>query len=465
MAFGGSGTGIKNASDVFFSNLSDEEILRFNATTQKWNNATLAFSATDLADASITEPKLAVSNNPATNQMLGWDGTSMTWMTPSSGTDDGTRLLDTFAGATDDDKLTAAIAWQKATSGMPAIRLGSRVHNFNQTRTLYTGLKLIGTPAGPRNIELNGANYVPTRIRLGSAITNGPNSWWVGGTSGSNDYYDIYMADFGVDGKSSAGAANEQQFLDCYYDGATVLNNMYACQFEALSFNFMYGVFGNVNRKCAVTQVVFSGHWTANNLRNTQFNLGGSDNNLWMEGYINIGPPGTAYTGAGYNSFQMIFDSLTKTNIGFMFVTALNGWRGIVVRGNNSHGLRFFGGAYEGMNSSKPAPGTVIRLEGGAGSFFNPSVGQGMASPDTTNEKGLIHMSGGEWSFFSPSFYKNGMPESTPFIYHSAGRLMIIGATKHRAESWTTRPRYQTSFTTGSGDNSFYCPDMSMDSV
>lgn len=472
-----------------------------------------AITTAKLADGSVTEPKLAVTNTPSASQVLGWDGSNMTWVAPPTGgaslavkdegtslttgatsmnftgagvtattsgnditvsisgttvPDDGTRMLDSFAGATDDDKLTAAIAWQQATSGMPAIRLGSRVHSFNQTRALYSGLKLIGSPAGSRNVELAGMNYVPTRIQLGSAITNGANSWWV---NSSGDLYDIYMADFGINGKSSAGAANEQQFLDSFYDGATNKNNIYASMFQGLSFNFMYGVFGNVNRKCAITQVTFTGHWTANNLRNTQFHLGGADNALWMAGYINIGPAGTVYGGTGYNSYQMIFDSLSKTNIGYIFLSALNGWRGLKVSGLAGHGLRFFGGSYEGYKGSndyQAAPGTVIRLEGGAGAFFSPSVGQGMQNPDAVNEGGLIHMTGGEWTFHAPCFYKGAMPETSAFVYHSGGRLMITGAGVNRgnSEPWAGRPRYNTTSSgPNSGTTSFYCPDMSMITV
>lgn len=39
MPFSGSGTGIQNADDVFFSSLSDGETLQFDSATAKWNNA------------------------------------------------------------------------------------------------------------------------------------------------------------------------------------------------------------------------------------------------------------------------------------------------------------------------------------------------------------------------------------------------------------------------------------------
>lgn len=40
--------------------------------------------STELADGSVTEPKLDVSNSPANGQVLSWNGTNFTWVTPSS---------------------------------------------------------------------------------------------------------------------------------------------------------------------------------------------------------------------------------------------------------------------------------------------------------------------------------------------------------------------------------------------
>lgn len=82
MPFTGSGTGIRNADDTFFGSMAADDSIRYNASTAKWNNIPLANSVTTaaLATASVTEAKLAVSNVPATNQVLSWDGTAMTWV-------------------------------------------------------------------------------------------------------------------------------------------------------------------------------------------------------------------------------------------------------------------------------------------------------------------------------------------------------------------------------------------------
>ncbi len=44
-----------------------------------------AVGTTQIADASITEPKLAASNSPTSNQVLSWNGTALAWTTPASG--------------------------------------------------------------------------------------------------------------------------------------------------------------------------------------------------------------------------------------------------------------------------------------------------------------------------------------------------------------------------------------------
>lgn len=369
-------------------------------------------------------------------------------------------LLDSFAGATDDDKLTAALAYQSSTDGRPPILLGARSYTFNQTRNLYSGLKIIGATSGPKNMELSSGAFVPTQITLGASITSGTGSWWVPPGAGG-DVYDVYMANFGVQGNSGSSV---HQFLDYPIGTGT----MYACEFHSLSFNFMRGVFGRKDRKCAITQVVFSGHWTANNLWDTQFYLGGSDNQLWVGGMINIGPSSSALQTGTYadGDYELIFDGLSKTDVGYIYMSALNGWRGLKIGSTNSWGLSFFGGTYEGYNSSTSrAPGTVIRIEGGQGTFFGPRVGQAMASPDVA-EGGYVHITGGEWNFIGPQFYRGSTADTVPVIYQAGGRLMVTGATKLGSETWTTRPILETGAAGGNaadpGSYTTYCPDLSM---
>jgi hypothetical protein len=365
-------------------------------------------------------------------------------------------FLDDMAGANDDAKLTAAIALQQSTAGMPPIVLGARNHAFNQTRTLYSGLKLIGQSTGPKNLEQN-PEFVTSRITLGSSVSSGTSSWWV--TPGGN-LFDIYMGDFAVQGNAGSSV---HQFID------VTSGTLYACEFHSLAFNFMRSVFGRKDRKCLCTQVIFSGHWTANNLWDTQFFIGGSDNQFWMGGMINIGPSASGLQTGTYadGDYEIMFDTLGKTDIGYIYMSALNGWRGIKVTGSGVGMISFFGGTYEGYNgTTSRAPGTVIRLEGGSGAFYGPHIGQAMMTPDAA-EGGYVHMTGGEWSFYGPQFYHGSTADSVPAIYQTGGRLYVTGATRgNQSETWSPRPILQTSAAAGNaagtGSNTTYCPDLSM---
>ncbi|MBL8121735.1 hypothetical protein JNM87_03225 [Candidatus Saccharibacteria bacterium] len=85
MPFTGTGTGIQNANDVFFSGLSNNDVLRYNGATFKWNNVAMSVSTTDIANDAVTEPKLAVSNSPTSGYVLSWNGSALSWVSQGSG--------------------------------------------------------------------------------------------------------------------------------------------------------------------------------------------------------------------------------------------------------------------------------------------------------------------------------------------------------------------------------------------
>ncbi len=59
--------------------------------------ASAAISSTELTNDSVTEPKLAITNSPSTNQVLTWNGTAMAWTTASAGA---VTIADLPAGST-----------------------------------------------------------------------------------------------------------------------------------------------------------------------------------------------------------------------------------------------------------------------------------------------------------------------------------------------------------------------------
>jgi hypothetical protein len=82
----------------------------------------------------------------------------------------GTVLLDDYPGATDDDKLTAALADVQTKTYIPAILLSGRTYTFTKTQTSFSGLKIVGPPAGYFNSELSSGHFnsvkVPSHLHL-----------------------------------------------------------------------------------------------------------------------------------------------------------------------------------------------------------------------------------------------------------------------------------------------------------
>jgi uncharacterized protein YjbI with pentapeptide repeats len=66
------------------ANITSAKIADANVTTAKIADANV--TTAKVANDAITEPKLAVSNVPTTGQVLSYNGTTLTWITPAAGT-------------------------------------------------------------------------------------------------------------------------------------------------------------------------------------------------------------------------------------------------------------------------------------------------------------------------------------------------------------------------------------------
>ena len=344
--------------------------------------------------------------------------------------------LDSYTG-TDDAKLTSAIADQQAAgsaTNKPPIILPSRQISFTTPRTLYNGCKVIGVHNSGQKTFVGDAG---PEITLGGSISSGTASWW-NGTGG--DIYDVYMSDFGVQGSQSGAPNGVHQFMD------VTSGTLYGCEFHSLSFNFMRGVFGRSDRKCLFTQVCLSGSWTMNNAWGTQMHVGGSDCIFFMDSFNNVGVSQSSSQTGSLTRYFFIFDSLEAT-VGKSYVSAMNGWRGVLISGQGSM-IELHGGVYEGYKPTRvngllagPAPGSIIKITGGATSMFGTKIGQGMDNPDAS-EDGLVDISGGEVSMYGCNFYGLNMGTENA-IRHTGGRLHVHGSTKRQNEggSWTGRPK------------------------
>ncbi|ELR20556.1 uncharacterized protein ACA1_052470 [Acanthamoeba castellanii str. Neff] len=313
----------------------------------------------------------------------------------------GTVLLDDYPGATDDDKLTAALADVKTKTYIPAILLSGRTYTFTKTQT---------------RVNLN--------------VGTGVNSWFVGTAT----TYDVYIARIGF-----ASSNGNSQFWHHPLSAGTI----YASTFETLGFFGFKYVFGNPTEKCAITQVNFVGQWTAVPSLDTAFTLGGSDNELWTSGYLNIG--GGSRTNGRY---LLRFESLSKTNVGPIYVTAHNGWSGLLVTGSDSNGpgLVINGARFEGMNANDPSSGAVVVQKGGKTIYRDVWIAYGMTNPTanghTPVDQGMIMHTGGEALWDGINYDRaTGVSQAVPLIYASGGKVRVRNTfTAAKGGVWTALP-------------------------
>lgn len=378
--------------------------------------------------------------------------------------DDGQGIyLDDFTG-TDDARLTLALAAQEATTNMPPIVLPARPLTFNTPRQLKPGYKIVGNgglPSGQKNPELSGGNYVGTEITLGSSIGSGTSAWWH--NNNGSTLYNVYMSGFAVQGD---GGTSRHQFLD------NTSGNLYACAFRDLSFNMMKAVFGDYSagRKCLVTQVSWSGDWTINNCWNTPFFLGGSDCNISPD-MMNIGVSQSSAQTGGLTTYFMVFDSCEVDLSGKIYISTMNGWRGVLISGNSN--VNWSGGVVEGFKPTRtngllagPGPGSQIKITGGSVNLFGTKVGQFMDDPDPS-EHGAIDISStsaaSEVNMFGVECYGRNCGTAN-YVTHTNGRLYMAGVLRRPGETayWTGRPTVATTATAGTGTFTFSCPDQSV---
>jgi hypothetical protein len=313
--------------------------------------------------------------------------------------------LDSFPG-TDDQKLTAAMAYAAQQPMGVAIQFPARKVTLSQTgRVPYNGMTLLGPggSSGPKDIEVSAK--CSTHVVQLNVSTN----------------YSIYIADLAFQG--SAGA----QFWNGPYSAGA---NLYSCQFHALSFLGFSSVFGNAASSVAFTGVVLSGTWVVEGAQDTSFHIGGSDSELWRYGYLNIDSP----SGQGGGKYQVVLDTLGKTNVGRIYVTSESGgWRGVKVTGN-SRGLNFWGSTSEGRNAGAPCDGTNWRIEGGQVGLHGIWTAYGMNNPAST-EHGIIEVTGGNVLVDRPVYDRGNAPLSVPLLYVSGGKAEIRSAAMVNGET------------------------------
>lgn len=348
-------------------------------------------------------------------------------------------LLDTFPGASDDEKLTAAMAQESAASYPRPILLSARQHTFTLARTVYDGFALIGVE-GMSNAELSSAGSAKSRATVN---TNGVWLSCSGGARSSSQQWDVTIRNIAF-----TGSSNTQ-----WMGGSAII---WCMNLRDLSWSSFKSILGSQASKLLINLCLFDGWLSFNNSYNGAIHIGGSDNNLFM-GMTNI-DSGTAYLAPGGSNgqYHLWLDGLEKTQIGPIYVTCEGGWSAIRVSGpayntvsSNLGGPNWiYGAKIEGRNKDDSSNGNIIRVDGGSLIVRDSWIGYGMKSPSSTGhspvDAGVVHQTGGQVSLLGCSYDRaTGVAETVPFLHQSGGsaalRDITIGA---KGGVWTGKPRY-----------------------
>lgn len=354
----------------------------------------------------------------------------------------GMVALDSFAGANDNAKMTAAMSFAGSQTYPPYIFLDLRQHTFTSgLGQPYDGFGMVGVARGWSNVE-KGNQYKKTPL----AINIGANTFL---NMASGDSWNWHMEGFQITGNSTST-------LVAGSGGGT----LWASTFRNMTVQNLKGVFGNGSSKLLLDLCTVDGQWEILNCYDTYVNVGGGDvRGMFSDGGNfgcgSVAPPSTA-------AYQMIFSGYSKGWVGPVYISADNGWRGMKITGSQSNGYGFDinQAIIEGRNNGSACDGNLLRIEGGSVNIFGGCINNGMVNPQGT-EHGLIEITGSgiEVSIFGTSFAHASAASggiTTPCVYvsGSAGTCSVGVHGLKRASrsgnlSWGTQRPVVDQTTTG----------------
>jgi hypothetical protein len=343
--------------------------------------------------------------------------------------------LDDFTGATDDLKLTAALSYAGAQTKPPTICFADRTHTFTvQGRRPYEGMHLTGPYGQPGREAVSsnqGRRHCDLVLNMNAASGANANIGW---------FHPLTTAEAWACGFENftlrwAGADGSGPVFLSAPGGVvwwlTVIRN--------IASNGLWGVIGSHAQICAIDGVSYTGVWNINNCQSTAFHFGGSDNELWTEGFLLIDSEKTRPAFA----YHMWFHSMEKTNVGSIYATCDGDFPGCLITGpandsgntsNQGGPINFRNTRFEGRNEGDPCFGSVVRQQGGittwsqcwfayamsnTGLATNP-VPAGFGTSSTP--AGAYHIAGGRASFSQCAYDRtSGQSNTIPFIYANGG--------------------------------------------
>lgn len=312
----------------------------------------------------------------------------------------GVLPLDSVAGATDDDKLTAALALQAASPLKPTIVLSARSHTFAKTYPLQNGMRLSG-PLGGYEREFGAQCVVHvTGAALFSVQATGAKDISIQGLCFNGTGTNTWCA-------PTADLAK-----------GPIIQDM---NIRAVGWNAFASVMQARHLRCSIERTY------CNNGAGTQFYLSGSDNYYWLEGDSYIS--GHALKATDY---YIRFGFMSKTQVGPIYITPEvatgmridGGYGGLHVRG-----ARFDS---SGRSQTTACQGPAMLVTGGSVSVESCDF---LGNAVATGAKGQLVFTGGEnHSAINNQFMGSGSltPSAVPGIYttvpvYAAGNLAVQG--------------------------------------
>ncbi|OYN80411.1 hypothetical protein [Mycolicibacterium sphagni] len=346
---------------------------------------------------------------------------------------DGTGVveLDSFKSAliaTDDQLFAAARSAAKMQTPIGAIRFPARKVSLtaaSKGTVVYSGMRLLPPDGGAvaKDTEVN-ANLAPCVVEV-TGIGTETDSLFVMPASGK--VFNVLIDGLAFKDVSNSGAGGSAQFWYGPNAGAV----LWCSEMRDLTFLNFKSVLGSRANAMAIDQCLFTGHWQIHGFTDAAINLGGSDNQLWLNGYLNIGTYAAAPTGFWNSGYQMMLGELSTTQIGYIYNTVGPGWKGLFLQGGSGDGggwdCVFFGGVVEGtpyvVDPTKAATNVLVNIAGGQWKF----IGTRFANVDDSKvATGAITQSGGKVTFTACGWQRwdNGSP-TFPWLYRTGGKASV----------------------------------------
>lgn len=256
-------------------------------------------------------------------------------VTGENGVDTGIVDLDTFAGANDSAKLSAAMSYAAAQTYKPTIRFRRGNTVLTETiNTMYRGFKITGS-GGDASIEQPRAqdpySSLVTFTKSGSTLFSIPNARYDGASISNIAWRGNSTSTFMARGSSS-------------YSSSQLATGA----FTNLGFDGWKHVFGTPSNVMLFTSIHFDGYWNINAGWDTAITIGGSDNNFWLDQGLLLD---SSFSTFPANTPHAIFNYLDMTYIGPIYMTCEPTFGGLLITSGQNRMLTFWGGLYGGRQA------------------------------------------------------------------------------------------------------------------